>query len=189
MKFVVSIANHPACVLVSGGMAVGAAMSSRTPMAFAAGAQLNLNFESGSLGSPITRREGASLAPFARSGAYDRRLNPAGTHSRLGYLVVDRRGFTLNRPYATYSMYQRLMSAPKGSNTYMNPFEIGAPAPPREFLHGNVKAVTPDETLTARLRRSYSDYIEGGSLTNPNVNVNVRIEEAANGKGWLGPAS
>jgi hypothetical protein len=96
-------------------------------MAFAAGAQLNLNFESGSLGSPVTRRAGASLArAYARSGAYGCRLNPAGTPSRVAYLVVDRRGFTLNRPYATYSMYFRLVTAPKGSDTYMNLFEIGS---------------------------------------------------------------
>jgi hypothetical protein len=58
----------------------------------------------------------------------------------------------------------------------------------RLFLGSNVHGTTPDETLTGQVAGTYTDYIEDGILTNPGVRVNVRIDEAANGTSWLGPA-
>jgi hypothetical protein len=58
----------------------------------------------------------------------------------------------------------------------------------RLFLGGNVQGTTPDETLTGQVAGTFTDYIEDGILTNPNIKVNVRIDEAANGTSWLGPA-
>lgn len=58
----------------------------------------------------------------------------------------------------------------------------------RLFLGGNVQGVTPDETLTGQIAGTYTDYVEDGILTNPNVKLNVRVDEVANGTNWLGPA-
>jgi len=58
----------------------------------------------------------------------------------------------------------------------------------RLFLGDNVQGVTPDETLTGQVTGTYTDYIEDGILTNPNVKVNVSVDEVANGSSWLGPA-
>lgn len=57
----------------------------------------------------------------------------------------------------------------------------------RLFLGANVQGTTPDETLSGQIAGTYTDYIEDGILTNPNVKVNIQIDEAANGAGWLGP--
>jgi hypothetical protein len=58
----------------------------------------------------------------------------------------------------------------------------------RLFLGSNVQGTTPDETLSAHVAGTYTDYVEDGILTNPNVKVNVRIDEAANGTSWVGPS-
>ena len=55
------------------------------------------------------------------------------------------------------------------------------------FLGSNVNGTTPDETLTSTLTGTYTDYIEDGILTNPNVKINVRVDEAVNGSNWVGP--
>lgn len=58
----------------------------------------------------------------------------------------------------------------------------------RLFLGANVQGTTPDEEFVGQVTGTYTDYIEDGILTNPNVMVNVQVDEAANGTGWLGPA-
>lgn len=58
----------------------------------------------------------------------------------------------------------------------------------RLFLGANVQGTIPDETLSGPVTGTYTDYVEDGILTNPNVKVNVQIDEAANGDRWLGPA-
>jgi hypothetical protein len=89
-------------------------------------AQVNLNFESGSLGPPITTYRGATLASaYAHTGNFGCRLAPTNTNSNVACLVLDRSGFALYKPYATYTMFFRLSTLPKATDTYMNLFEIG----------------------------------------------------------------
>ncbi len=89
-------------------------------------AQVDLDFESGSLGPPITSYRGATLAPaYAHTGNYGCRLAPTSANSNIACLVVDRSGFALSKPYATYTMFYRLGTLPKATDTYMNLFEIG----------------------------------------------------------------
>ena len=57
----------------------------------------------------------------------------------------------------------------------------------RLFLGSYYNGTTPDETLTANLTGPYTDYLEDGILTNPEVMFGVRVDEAANGTGWIGP--
>jgi hypothetical protein len=89
-------------------------------------AQVNLNFESASLGPPITFYRGATLgAAYAHTGNYGCRLAPTSANGNIACLVIDRSGFALYRPYATYTMFYRLVTLPNPTDTYMNLFEIG----------------------------------------------------------------
>lgn len=56
------------------------------------------------------------------------------------------------------------------------------------FLGSNLHGTTPTETIEAALTGPYVDYLEDGILTNPNVLINVRVDEAVNGPSWPGPA-
>lgn len=116
-------------LLLLGGLTTAAAVTGwvTSPAAFATDAQLDLTFENGSLGSPITKYVGASLgAGYAHTGSYGCRLDPATTTNHVACLEVDRRGFALGQPYATFSMWFRLVTVPNRSDTYMNLFEIGS---------------------------------------------------------------
>jgi hypothetical protein len=96
------------------------------PTAFASTAQVSLDFENGSLGAPITTHKGARLgSAFAHTGNYGCRLHPTTATNNFACLMIDRSGFALNKPYATYSMYFRLVTLPKPTDNYMNLFEIG----------------------------------------------------------------
>ena len=59
----------------------------------------------------------------------------------------------------------------------------------RFFLGANVNGTTPSETLQAALTGPYTDYVEDGIMTNPNVLINVSVDEAANGSWWRGPVA
>jgi hypothetical protein len=59
----------------------------------------------------------------------------------------------------------------------------------RLFLGSNVNGTTPTQTLTAKLAGTSTDYVEDGIMTNPNVATSVKIDEAVNGNGWVGPMS
>jgi hypothetical protein len=114
--------------LVLGGLTTAAVVTDSwiTPAAFAATAQLSLDFENNSLGAPITGHKGATLGPaYAHTGSYGCRLDPTTTYGSLASLTVDRSGFALSKPYAVYSMWFRLVTLPKSTDTYMNLFEIG----------------------------------------------------------------
>jgi hypothetical protein len=115
--------------LVAGGVvtAVVATGFQRAAAAHAAtSTQVNLNFESGWLGPPITSYRGATVgSAYAHTGTYGCRLAPTSANSNLAYLMIDRSGFALYKPYATYTMYFRLGTLPKATDTYMNLFEIG----------------------------------------------------------------
>ncbi len=88
--------------------------------------QLSLDFEHRSLGAPITYHRGATIrAASAHTGRYGCRLDPTTTSSRTACLVVDKSGFALGRPYATYSMWFRLVTLPRATDNYANLFEIG----------------------------------------------------------------
>lgn len=116
-------------LLALGGLttATAALGIGNAPTAAASTAQLLLDFETGSVGAPVTRCAGAAVsAAYARSGRYGCRLDPALTTSHVAYLNVDRKGFALGKPYATFSMCFRLVTAPKAGDTYMNLFEIGS---------------------------------------------------------------
>jgi hypothetical protein len=96
------------------------------PTAFASTAQVDLDFENGSLGAPITTHKGARVgSAFAHTGNYGCRLHPSTATGNVACLMVDRSGFALNKPYATFSMYFRLVTLPKPTDNYMNLFEIG----------------------------------------------------------------
>jgi hypothetical protein len=96
------------------------------PAASASAAQVSLDFENDSLGAPITTHKGAKLgSAFAHTGNYGCRLHPSTATNNFACLMVDRSGFALNKPYATYSMYFRLVTLPKATDKYMNLFEIG----------------------------------------------------------------
>jgi hypothetical protein len=115
--------------LVGGGVltAAVAANFERPAAAHAAtAAQVNLNFDSGSLGPPITFSRGATLAStYAHTGSYGCRLAPTSGNNNIACLIVDRSGFALYKPYATYTMFFRLATLPNATDTYMNLFEIG----------------------------------------------------------------
>ena len=55
------------------------------------------------------------------------------------------------------------------------------------FLGSNVNGTVPDETLRAPLAGTFTDYVEDGILTNPNVLINLSIDEAVNADNWPGP--
>lgn len=93
--------------------------------AWAATPELSLDFETGSLGAPLTGSAGASVGgDYAHTGQFGCRLTPA-TGGGDAYLTVDRRGFALGQPYATFIMFFRLITPPNPGDTYMNLFEIG----------------------------------------------------------------
>jgi hypothetical protein len=112
--------------MLSGLTTAAVVTGSWSAAAVATTAQLSLDFEDGSLGAPITTHRGAALSPaYAHSGNLGCRLDPTTTTSHVACINVDRKGFALNRPYATYSMYFRLVTLPNAADTYMNLFEIG----------------------------------------------------------------
>lgn len=115
---------------VFGGLTAGAIMGIvAAPRAFATNPQLDIDFESGALGDPITHYAGAFVAPeYAYSGSYGCRLDPTATTDGIACLVVDQKGFTLGMPYVTFSMRFRLATLPSVSDKYMNLFEIGTTA-------------------------------------------------------------
>ena len=92
----------------------------------AATPELSLDFESGSLGAPLTGSGGAHVGKnYAHTGNFGCRLDPSTTGRRCAYLTVDRRGFALKQPYATFIMFFRLVTDPNTTDNYMNLFEIG----------------------------------------------------------------
>lgn len=113
--------------MVMGGLAtaaVGVDLAA-VPPASATTPQLVLDFEEGALGPPITSYAGASVASaYAHRGSYGCRLHPTSLTNGTAYLEVKRSGFVLGRPYATYSMWFRLVTLPKATDSYMNLFEI-----------------------------------------------------------------
>jgi hypothetical protein len=115
--------------LVVGGIATATVATGlgSAPRAHAAtSAQVSLDFETGSFGPPITSHRGATVASaYAHTGNYGCRLAPTSANSNIACLVVDRSGFALDKPYATYTMCYRLGTLPKATDTYMNLFEIG----------------------------------------------------------------
>jgi hypothetical protein len=115
-------------LLALGGLTTAAVATGswNPPAAAASTAQVVLDFENDSLGAPITKHKGARLGrAYARSGTYGCRLDPTTTTSGIACLTVDRTGFALHKPYATYSMYFRLVTLPSRTDQYMNLFEIG----------------------------------------------------------------
>jgi hypothetical protein len=114
--------------LVLGGVTTAAAAIGlgSAPATYATTPQVDLDFESGSLGPPLTYYTGAAVAgAYAHTGSYGCRLNPTTTTHNLACLEVNRKGFALNLPYVTYSMWFRLVTHPRPTDTYMNLFEIG----------------------------------------------------------------
>ncbi|HEU0266791.1 MAG TPA: hypothetical protein VFQ70_04135, partial [Candidatus Saccharimonadaceae bacterium] len=61
----------------------------------------------------------------------------------------------------------------------------------RIFVGSNRNGLTPDETISAPLPTGSGtvDYLEDGILTNPNVSVNVSIDNAVNDTTWPGPVA
>jgi hypothetical protein len=102
------------------------ATSAKPTAAKVAAAQLKLDFENRSLGHPLTGYNGATIGrAYAHSGRYGCRLDPRTTSSGVASLEVAHTGFATNRPWAVFSMYFRLQSAPNTRDYYMNLFEIG----------------------------------------------------------------
>ncbi len=58
----------------------------------------------------------------------------------------------------------------------------------RLFLGDYVDGAKPTETLTGALTGHVTDYLEDGILTNPNVKLDLRVDEAVNATNWIGPA-
>ncbi len=115
-------------LLALGGVTTAAVATGswNAPAALASTAQVVLDFENDSLGAPITKHKGARLGPaYAHTGSYGCRLDPATTTGGIACLTVEGTGFALHQPYATYSMYFRLVSLPNRTDQYMNLFEIG----------------------------------------------------------------
>jgi len=114
--------------MVMGGLATAA---TATDLALAAPAsattpQLVLDFEAGSLGAPLTSYGGASVgSAYAHRGSYGCRLHPTALTNSTAYLEVRKSGFALGRPYATFSMWFRLVTLPSATASYMNLCEIG----------------------------------------------------------------
>ena len=59
----------------------------------------------------------------------------------------------------------------------------------RLYLGSDVNGTIPTETITAPLTGDYTDYIEDGILTNPNVSLHYVVDQAANRASWPGPVS
>jgi hypothetical protein len=110
---------------ILGSLATAVAVTGGWSPADATTAQVDLDFESGVFGAPITGHKGAVIgARSAHAGYYGCRLDPT-TNGGLASITVDRSGFALGQPYAVYSMWFRLVTLPAASDTYMNLFEIG----------------------------------------------------------------
>lgn len=62
---------------------------------------------------------------YARTGSYGCRLHPTAATNHVAWLALVQSGFAPDKPYATYSMFFRLVTRPKPTGTYMNLFEIG----------------------------------------------------------------
>ena len=111
---------------LAGCAAFAVAVDLGSAPARAATPELNLDFENGSLGAPITGRAGAALSgDYAHTGNLGCRLAPSTTSTGVAYLTVDRSGFALYQPYATFLIFFRLVTPPNTADTYMNLFEIG----------------------------------------------------------------
>lgn len=88
--------------------------------------QLHLDFESRSLGRPITHHVGATISPaFSQGGRYGCRLEPLPSNHERAALAIDGTGFAQDKPWAAVSISFRLVTLPKPSDAYMNLFEIG----------------------------------------------------------------
>jgi hypothetical protein len=89
--------------------------------------QVQLDFSSESLGAPITTHVGATIgSAYARTGDFGCRLRPTPATGQLASLTLDRSGFDLDKPYATFAMSFRLVTEPQAADKYMNLFEIGS---------------------------------------------------------------
>jgi hypothetical protein len=113
-------------VLIVGGLTTTwLATGGWTPVSAEAVAQVDLDFESGAFGLPMTGHKGAVIArEFAHSGTFGCRLDPT-TNGGLASITVDRAGFALGMPWAVFSMWFRLVTLPAAGDTYMNLLEIG----------------------------------------------------------------
>ena len=114
--------------MILGGVTTAAAAIgfTRAPAVFATTPQVDLDFEDGTLGPPLTYYIGASVgSAYAHTGNYGCRLDPTTNYKELACLEINQKGFALGMPYATYSMYFRLITLPSPTDTYMNLFEIG----------------------------------------------------------------
>lgn len=59
----------------------------------------------------------------------------------------------------------------------------------RLFFGSSGDAKRPTETISSRITGHYTDYIEDGVLTNPNVRFSVKIDQVTNGNRWIGPVT
>jgi hypothetical protein len=110
--------------LAGAALVAGCSQTAAGPTSTAA--QLDLNFDNASLGTSISRHAGARIGrAYGRSGGQGCRLAPTQANHDLAYLIVDQSGFGPGKPYATFSMYFRLVTVPAAKDKYMNLFEIG----------------------------------------------------------------
>lgn len=88
--------------------------------------QVNVDFEDGSLGLPITHHVGASLSTaYAQSGKFGCRLEPVPANHDLAALALDDTKVFAHNPWATLTISFRLVTLPKSTDSYMNLFELG----------------------------------------------------------------
>lgn len=88
--------------------------------------QVNLNFDSGALGHPVSYHVGASVSSaYGESGEHGCRLEPRRSNGGRAALVIDDNGFPTGKPWAAVSIRFRLVTPPRPSDGYMNLFEIG----------------------------------------------------------------
>lgn len=138
-------------LLVLGGLTTAAAAGGVVgPLMRSAAAttpQVNLTFESGVFGPPITTHLGATITTAAaKTGTYGCRLEPVAANNNLASVVVNNTGFALNKPWATFTMSFRCVTVPPVSDTYMNLFEIG-------------------NTSTAPVKSQFTVFFRNGRLT------------------------
>ena len=110
-----------------GGLATAATATDLTLAAPASATtpQVVLDFEGGSIGAPVTSYGGASVGTdYAHNGRYGCRLRPTANTNSIAYLEVKKSGFVLGRPYATFSMWFRLVTLPSATASHMNLCEI-----------------------------------------------------------------
>lgn len=116
--------------MAMGGLATAATVGTAADLTLAAPAsattpQLVLDFEEGVIGAPVTSYGGASVASdYAHRGSYGCRLRPTAATDSTAYLEVRKSGFVLGRPYATFSLWFRLVTLPSPTAGYMNLCEI-----------------------------------------------------------------